>query len=387
MIILKDTESLAQFCDSLTGADFVTVDTEFMRERTYWPELCLVQLGGPDEAAIVDPLAKGIDLSPLFKLVNDEPVLKVFHAARQDLEIFHHLTGKIPTPIFDTQVAGMVCGFGESVGYETLVAKLVKTSVDKSMRFTDWSRRPLSEKQLQYALSDVTHLRVAYEKLALKMKPTNRHQWVEDEMAILNSPNTYLPPPEDAWRRIKFRGNRPRFICVLRELAALRERMARERNVPRNRIMRDDMILDIAARAPETADALAQTRSVGRSGLPAALTSAILEAVARGKAIPEADCPVVEKKAPLPHGTGPLMDLLKVLLKMKCVENGVAQKLVASSAELEKIAAAPVGKEPDSRVLTGWRRELFGEDALQLKTGRLALSAKGSAIQIIPLQD
>ncbi|MGY9006003.1 MAG: ribonuclease D, partial [Alphaproteobacteria bacterium] len=236
MIILKDTESLAQFCDSLTGADFVTVDTEFMRERTYWPELCLVQLGGPDEAAIVDPLAKGIDLSPLFKLVNDEPVLKVFHAARQDLEIFHHLTGKIPTPIFDTQVAGMVCGFGESVGYETLVAKLVKTSVDKSMRFTDWSRRPLSEKQLQYALSDVTHLRVAYEKLALKMEPTNRHQWVEDEMAILNSPNTYLPPPEDAWHRIKFRGNRPRFICVLRELAALRERMARERNVPRNRI-------------------------------------------------------------------------------------------------------------------------------------------------------
>jgi ribonuclease D len=387
MIILKDTESLAQFCDSLTGADFVTVDTEFMRERTYWPELCLVQLGGPDEAAIVDPLAKGIDLSPLFKLVNDEPVLKVFHAARQDLEIFHHLTGKIPTPIFDTQVAGMVCGFGESVGYETLVAKLVKTSVDKSMRFTDWSRRPLSEKQLQYALSDVTHLRVAYEKLALKMEPTNRHQWVEDEMAILNSPNTYLPPPEDAWHRIKFRGNRPRFICVLRELAALRERMARERNVPRNRIMRDDMILDIAARAPESADALAQTRSVGRSGLPAALTSAILEAVARGKAIPEADCPVVEKKAPLPHGTGPLMDLLKVLLKMKCEENGVAQKLVASSAELEKIAAAPVGKEPDTRVLTGWRRELFGEDALQLKTGRLALSAKGSAIQIIPLQD
>jgi ribonuclease D len=380
MIILKDTESLAQFCDSLTGA-------EFMRERTYWPELCLVQLGGPDEAAIVDPLAKGIDLSPLFKLVNDEPVLKVFHAARQDLEIFHHLTGKIPTPIFDTQVAGMVCGFGESVGYETLVAKLVKTSVDKSMRFTDWSRRPLSEKQLQYALSDVTHLRVAYEKLALKMEPTNRHQWVEDEMAILNSPNTYLPPPEDAWHRIKFRGNRPRFICVLRELAALRERMARERNVPRNRIMRDDMILDIAARAPESADALAQTRSVGRSGLPAALTSAILEAVARGKAIPEADCPVVEKKAPLPHGTGPLMDLLKVLLKMKCEENGVAQKLVASSAELEKIAAAPVGKEPDTRVLTGWRRELFGEDALQLKTGRLALSAKGSAIQIIPLQD
>ncbi|MDX1483820.1 MAG: ribonuclease D [Alphaproteobacteria bacterium] len=382
MITISDTDSLAQFCKSVANAEFVTVDTEFMRERTYWSKLCLVQLGGPDEAAIVDALAEGLDLAPLFDLLGNESVLKVFHAARQDIEIFHHLTGAVPAPVFDTQIAAMVCGFGDSVGYETLVAKLAKARIDKSMRFTDWSRRPLSEKQLQYALSDVTHLRVAYEKLAARLERTGRAPWLAEEMATLTSPETYQVDPNESWRRIKFRGGRPRFLCVLQALAAWRERMAQERDVPRNRILRDDVLLDIAARAPETPEELAKTRSVGRNGLGAALTKGVLAAVAAGKAVPEDACPEIQKKEPLPRGIGPLVDLFRVLLKMKCDESGVAQKLVGSMADLERIAA---DDEADVPALRGWRRELFGVDALELKHGKLALAADGTRVRLIPV--
>lgn len=383
MITITKSQTLARFCDSLAGADFVTVDTEFMRERTYWPKLCLVQLGGPDEAAIVDTLAGGLDLAPLFTLLNDTPILKVFHAARQDIEIFYHMSGRIPSPVFDTQIAGMVCGFGDSVGYETLVSKLAKARIDKSMRFTDWSRRPLTEKQLQYALSDVTHLRVAYEKLARRLERNGRRHWLEEEMATLTSPATYDTDPEEAWRRLKFRGSRPRFLCVLRALAAWRERTAQARDVPRNRILRDEVLLDIAARAPETAEDLAKTRSVRRNnGLGAAMTEDILAVVAKGKAVPEADCPEVENREPLPRGMGPLVDLLRVLLKMKCDENGVAQKLVASASDLEMIAADDAADVP---ALKGWRRELFGEDALRIKRGDLGLSADGSRVRLTPM--
>jgi ribonuclease D len=382
MITITDTEALARFCSSVAGADFVTVDTEFMRERTYWPILCLVQLGGPDEAAVVDAQAEGIDLGPLFHLLNEEPVLKVFHAARQDIEIVHHLSGTVPSPVFDTQIAGMVCGFGESVGYETLVSKLAKARIDKSMRFTDWSRRPLSEKQLQYALSDVTHLRVAYEKLARRLERNGRAPWLEEEMAVLTSPATYAADPELAWRRVKFRGNRPRFLCVLRSLAAWREREAQKRDVPRNRVLRDDVLLDIAARMPSSPEELAKTRTVGRNGLGAAVTQGVLAAVAEGRAVPEADCPIVALPEPLPKGIGPLVDLFRVLLKMKCDENGVAQKLVASAAELELIAA---DDDADVPALKGWRRELFGEHALKIKHGALALAADGTKVRLIPV--
>jgi ribonuclease D len=381
MITITDTEALARFCESVASADFVTIDTEFMRERTYWSKLCLVQLAGPNEAAIIDTLAEGIDLAPLFSLLNNPDVLKVFHAGRQDIEIFHHLTGTVPAPVFDTQVAGMVCGFGDQVGYETLVSKLAKARIDKTMRFTDWSRRPLSEKQLQYALSDVTHLRVAYEKLAQLLERTGRAHWLEEEMAILTSPNTYTVEPTRAWKRIKFRGSRPRFLCVLQELAAWREEMAQERDVPRNRILRDDVLLDIAARAPETPEELAKTRSVGRNGLGGAVTKGVLAAVAVGKARPEGDCPVLESKPPLPKGIGPLVDLFRVLLKMKCDENGVAQKLVSPMSDLELIAG---DDEADVPALQGWRRELFGNDALRLKHGEISLAADGYKVCLIP---
>jgi ribonuclease D len=384
MITITETEALRAFCESLAGADFVTVDTEFMRERTYWPKLCLVQLGGPREAAVIDALAEGLDLSPLFRLMNEDPVLKVFHAARQDIEIFHHMTGTVPNPVFDTQIAGMVCGFGESVGYETLVSKLAKARIDKSMRFTDWSRRPLSEKQLQYALSDVTHLRVAYEKLADRLKRNKREPWLEEEIAVLTSPATYTVEPEEAWRRIKFRGNRPRFICVLQALAAWREREAQNRDVPRNRVLRDDVLLDIAARMPQTPEDLAKTRTVGRNGLGKAVTDGVLAAVAEGRSVPEEDCPTLERSEPLPRGIGPLVDLFRVLLKMKCDENGVALKLVASVNDLEQIAA---DDHADIRALKGWRRDLFGEDALKIKHGALALAADGTKVRLIPVPD
>ncbi|MFT5540096.1 MAG: ribonuclease D [Alphaproteobacteria bacterium] len=382
MITITDTKALTEFCASLDGAEFVTVDTEFMRERTYWPILCLVQLGGPHEAAVVDALAEGIDLTPLFDFLNNSPSLKVFHAARQDIEIFHHLSGHIPKPIFDTQIAAMVCGFGESVGYETLISKLAKTRIDKSMRFTDWAHRPLSEKQLLYALADVTHLRVAYEKLAARLERTGRAAWLEEEIATMMSPSTYLVAPEDAWKRVKVRGGKPRFLAILKELAAWRESTAQARDVPRSRAMRDDMLLDIAARAPETEAELSRTRSVGRSGLPAQATQEVLEAIKRGRAIPEADCPVMVIRDPLPRGLGPLVDLLKVLLKMKCDKEDVAQKLVANTADLELIAADDQAPVP---ALHGWRRELFGTDALALKHGKLALAADSNAIQLLRL--
>ncbi len=380
MLTITDTDALARFCGSLRGAEFVTVDTEFMRERTYWPKLCLVQLGGPDEAAVVDALAPGLDLAPLLEFLNDSPTLKVFHAARQDVEIFHHMTGRIPQPLFDTQIAAMVCGFGESVGYETLVTKLAKARIDKSMRFTDWSHRPLSEKQLQYALSDVTHLRVAYEKLAAKLARTGRAAWLEEEIAVLTSPGTYLVEPEQAWQRVKVRGGKPRFLAVLKALAAWRERTAQARDVPRNRVMRDDMLLDIAARTPQDEGELARTRSVGRAGLPAAVVREVLQAVARGLAMPDSEIPAMDERRDLPRGIGPTVDLLKVLLKMKCEEEDVAQKLVASAGDLELIAA---DDDADVPALKGWRRELFGEDALRLKHGRLALAASRGSVRVI----
>lgn len=382
MIVITDTGALARFCASLEGADFVTVDTEFMRERTYWPKLCLVQLGGPNEAAVVDTLAPGLDLAPLYAFLNDSPVLKVFHAARQDVEIFHHQTGQVPTPVFDTQIAAMVCGFGESVGYETLVTKLAKARIDKSMRFTDWSHRPLSDKQLQYALSDVTHLRVAYEKLAQRLERTGRAEWLEEEVRTLTSPGTYLVQPEDAWKRVKVRGGKPRFLAILKELAAWREATAQARDVPRSRVMRDDMMLDIAARAPQNEEDLARTRSVGRSGLPQQTIREVLEAIARARAVPEQDCPVVDLRDELPRGMGPLIDLLKLLLKMVCDNEDVAQKLVANSADLEMIAA---DDNADVPALRGWRYDIFGADALRLKHGKLALAANGTSIRLLRL--
>ncbi|MFQ5784382.1 MAG: ribonuclease D [Alphaproteobacteria bacterium] len=378
---ITTSAAVAAFCARIDGAEYVTVDTEFMREHTFWPRLCLVQIGGPDQAAAIDPLADGIDLDPLLDLMANERVLKVFHAARQDLEIFYQLSGRVPAPLFDTQVAAMVCGFGDSVSYEALAGKLAKARIDKSLRFTDWARRPLSKQQLGYALDDVRHLRVIYERLAERLERTGRAPWVAEEMAALADPGLYDMNPELAWRRIKTRATDPRQLAILREVAAWRERRAQTRDVPRNRILRDEALLEIAARAPVSTEALARTRGLGRKFAEGSAGHEVIAAVEHGLAVPEEDCPQVMKPKPIPRGVGPVVDLLKVLLKMRSEQHDVAQRLVASAADLERIAGE---NEPEVRALQGWRREIFGADALALKCGRLALVVCDRSVCLVP---
>lgn len=380
MSLIADTETLAALCHRLREAGFVTVDTEFMREKTYWPRLCVVQLAGPDAAAAIDALAPQLSLDPLIALFDNADVLKVFHAARQDLEIFYHMTGRLPVPVFDTQVAAMVCGFGESVSYETLAAKLAKARIDKSSRFTDWSLRPLSERQIHYALSDVTHLRKIYEKLSRRLAQTGREPWLDEEMATLTAPSTYATDPYQSFRRIKGRARGPRFLAVLRELAAWREREAQERDLPRNRVLRDEAMVEIAHHTPKTATELARTRGLGQKLAEGSMGRAILAAVIRGLEIPESECPTAEDRPDLPRGLGPVTDLLKVLLKMKSEDYDTAQKLIASAADVERIAAH--GDEANVPALRGWRREVFGEDALKLVKGDVALAVKDRKLSL-----
>lgn len=364
----------------------MTVDTEFMREKTYWPKLCLIQLGGESEARCIDPLAEGIDLSPVFELMANEKVLKVFHAARQDLEIFLHESGQMPTPVFDTQVAAMVCGFGDSVGYETLVSSIANRRIDKTLRFTDWARRPLSQKQLAYALGDVTHLRTVYLSLRDTLGQSGRECWLDQEMAYLLDPAHYRVVPEEAWKRLKARSRSPRFLGLLRELAAWRERTAQERDIPRNRLLRDEGLLEIAASAPTTVEALSELRSVSRGLAEGAMGEGILAAVRRAQKLTDRDLPLLPEREELPHGLGAVIDLLRVLLKMRCDETGVAQKLVATSHDLERIAA---DDNADVPALDGWRRTVFGEDALKLKHGKLALALApdGRSLRTLPVED
>ncbi len=384
MSLITKNHELKEFCTRLSAAEFVTVDTEFLRDRTYWPILCLVQLGGPDEAAAIDTMADGLDLTPLFELMRDTGVLKVFHAGRQDFEIFFRQMGELPNPVFDTQVSAMVCGFGDSVGYETLVSQLARKNIDKTMRFTDWGRRPLSEKQLKYALGDVTHLRVVYEKLRDKLEKNERYHWVAEEMAHLNNPAIYQVDPRETWRRLKVRSTKPKFLAILREVAALREEEARRRDIPRNRVMRDDALTEIAAHAPKSRDDLLSLRALHQGQISGAMGEAILAAVDRGNNIKAADSPVPARQRGPGNKAGPATDLLKVLLKVKCDTHGVAQKLIASSDDIEAIA---LDDDADVPALRGWRREIFGDDALALKHGRLAMTANGSKIQVVPIPD
>ncbi len=385
MSVIDDTESLAEFCRRLARAPYVAVDTEFMREKTYWPRLCLVQLAGPEEARAVDPLAEGLDLGPLHALMDDPSVVKVFHAARQDLEIFVHQTGRVPAPIFDTQVAAMVCGFGDAVSYENLAAKLAKARVDKSSRFTDWSKRPLTDRQVSYALADVTHLRVIYEKLNRRLDETGRAHWLTEETDILSDPATYLPDPRQMYRRIKGRGGKPRMLAVLRELAAWREEAAQHRDIPRNRMLRDEALLEIAHHLPDTAEDLARVRGMGRGMAEGGQGRAILEAVARGLALPESELPEAPPRDTLPKNAGPIGELLKVLLKLRCQEHDVAQKLLASSDDLEQIAA--FGEAAAVKTLNGWRREVFGADALRLRDGDLALAVRDGKAKVVAVEE
>ena len=382
MRLIEDTAALAAFCERQMRAEFVTVDTEFMRDRTYWPDLCLVQVAGPEEAAAIDPLSTGIDLAPLFELLATTSVLKVFHAARQDIEIFYKLMGAVPLPLFDTQVAAMVCGFGESASYETLAGKLAAARIDKSARFTDWSHRPLTERQIQYALSDVVPLRTVYEKLRERLHRNDRAGWLEEEMKILTDPATYTIDPRESWRRFKLRGGSRRTLALLRELAAWREIAAQQRNLPRNRILRDEQVMEIAAHAPSTHADLARTRGLGKGFVEGRFGAEVLEVIRHALALPENAHPEAPPRRDLPQGLGPLVELLRVLLKHRCEEHGVAQKLVASAEDLELIAAEDAAEVP---ALSGWRRELFGEDALALKHGRIALTAAGKQIRLVPL--
>jgi len=382
MTVITTTEDLTAACERMAQFDFITVDTEFIRESTFWPQLCLFQIGSRDEALAVDPLADGIDLAPLFALMADETTLKVFHAGRQDIEILYNLAGAVPHPIFDTQLAAMVCGFGDSVGYETLVSKLLRRNLDKASRFTDWARRPLTDRQLSYALDDVIHLQDIYLKLHESMEESGRAHWLDEEMELLASPSTYDTPPELAWKRVKARTTNPRFLGILQEIAAWRENEARTRDMPRNRIMRDEALLEIAAHPPKKPDDLSRMRTISQGFANSRAGKLLFEAVNIGVNKAEADLPIVEKPKTLPRGIGPLVDLLKVLLKMKCEENDVAQKLIGNVADLEKLAA---WDEPDVAAMTGWRREVFGNDALRLKNGEIALAANGNKIKLVEL--
>lgn len=382
MITITTTEGLSAFCDRAKKAEYVTVDTEFLRERTYYSKLCLVQLAikgdAEEDAVLVDPLAKGLSLDPLYDLFRDTSTVKVFHAARQDLEIFYVEGGVIPEPLFDTQVAAMVAGFGEQVGYETLVRKVAKASLDKSSRFTDWSRRPLTDAQKAYALADVTHLRVIYEHLAEALEQSGRRPWVEEELATLTDPATYDADPAEAWRRIKTRTNSGRFLAVVRELARFRESYAQTKNVPRSRVMKDDALLEIASTKPRSMKDLSRSRLLLREARKGDIAEGILAAVEAGLNLPPEEQPKPDRSRDKLQVNPALADLLRVLLKAKSEDLGVAQKLIATSDELNEIAAGM----RDVPALKGWRKTAFGDEALRLCDGKLALRVKGQDVEV-----
>ncbi|UWP93348.1 ribonuclease D [Aliiroseovarius crassostreae] len=383
MITITTTDALAEFCARAAQHPYVTVDTEFLRERTYYSKLCLVQMAVPGDAegdaVLVDPLVDGLSLEPMYELFRDERVVKVFHAARQDLEIFFVEAGVFPKPLFDTQVAAMVCGFGDQVGYETLVRKIAKAQLDKSSRFTDWSRRPLTAAQQNYAIGDVTHLRVIYEWLAKELEKSGRGAWVEEELSVLTDPATYTIHPEDAWQRVKTRTNSGRFLGIVRELARFRESYAQSRNIPRNRVMKDDALLELASTKPANIQDLGRSRLLLREARKGEIADGILKAVADGLACPQESLPKVTDKSKEKLQVNPaLADLLRVLLKARCEQEKVAQKLIASAADLDALAA---GKR-NVQALKGWRAQVFGSDAVRLCDGKLALAAKGQRVEV-----
>ncbi|MFN7003542.1 MAG: ribonuclease D [Roseinatronobacter sp.] len=388
MDLITTTEELAEFCARAHAAPYVTIDTEFLRERTYYSKLCLLQMAIPGAeriedgpAVLVDPLAQGLSLEPFYALLKDESTVKVLHAARQDLEIFQIEGGTLPRPLFDTQIAAMVCGFGDQIGYETLVRKLAKGQIDKSSRFTDWAARPLSEAQLRYALADVTHLRVIYEKLATRLAETGRAPWVAEELATLNDPETYYTRPEEAWKRVKTRNDSGRFLAILRELAGFRESYAQSRNIPRTRVFKDDALLELAALKPRDADDLGRTRLLLREARRGDIAQGILEAVKRGLDCPVQDLPQIDNDREKLQVNPALADLLRVLLKAKSDETDVAARLIASAADLDALAAGI----RDVPALKGWRAEVFGADALRLCDGKLGLAVRGERVKVIPL--
>jgi len=385
MKTIVTTDDLAAFCTEARHHPYVTLDTEFLRERTYWSKLCLIQMALPGrtgEAVLVDPIeGAGMSMEPLYDLFRHEATVKVFHAARQDLEIFFVEGRVFPKPLFDTQVAAMVCGFGEQVGYETLVKKIAHEPLDKTSRFTDWSRRPLSDAQKDYALADVTHLRLIYEFLAAQIVKTGRQKWVEEELSVLTDPATYTVHPDAAWERVKTRTTSGRFLAVVKELARFREDFAQSRNIPRSRVYKDDALLELASTRPANAEELGRSRLLLREARRGEIADGILAAVKAGMEMPSDQMPKPDLGRDQLQVNPALADLLRVLLKAKSEELGVAARLIASAADLDAIAAGE--RELDAQ--KGWRRDAFGEDALRLCRGEIALSARGSAVRVIRL--
>lgn len=379
-MIITTTDQLADVCGRLANSPYITVDTEFLRETTYYPLLCVVQMASPDEAVVVDALAPTLDLSPFYDLMANESVLKVFHAARQDVEIVWHRAGLIPSPMFDTQVAAMVLGYGDSISYDQLVQRITGDAIDKSNRFTDWSKRPLSVAQLNYAVSDVTHLRSVYLSLAADLERRGRASWVAEEMKILTSPQTYQLDPESAWERLKTRVRKPKELAILMEIAAWREREAQARDVPRARVIKDDVIADIAVQAPTTPERLAGLRSIPKGFERSKWGQEVLEAVNRGLARDPKTLPRFDRGRAAPNGAA-IVELLKVLLRMTAERHGVAAKVIATVDDLDQIAASD---DADVAALKGWRREMFGEKAIALKHGKLALAIERG--RVVPVE-
>ncbi|MDE0851811.1 ribonuclease D [Yoonia sp.] len=385
MKTITTTDALAAFCKEAAKRAYVTVDTEFLRERTYYSKLCLIQLAYQDEhgddAVLVDPLAGELSLEPLYDLFRDHGVVKVFHAARQDLEIFYVDKGVIPEPLFDTQVAAMVCGFGEQVGYETLVRKIAKADLDKSSRFTDWSRRPLTDAQAQYAVGDVTYLRDIYEFLSAQLAKSGRAKWVQEELGVLQDPATYEADPDDAWKRVKTRNSSGRFLGIVRELARFRETYAQERDVPRSRVYKDDALVELASTKPQSEQDLGRSRLLLREARRGDIAEGILTAVKVGLAVSNDALPVVDTSRAKMQVNPAIADMLRVLLKSKSEEEGVAPKLIASSSDLDALAAG----HRDVMALRGWRKEVFGSDALLLCDGKIGLKVDGQKVVPVTL--
>jgi ribonuclease D len=384
MEVVTTTKDLKSLIAQLEPAPYLALDTEFMRDQTYWPKLCLLQVASPTVEAVIDPLADGIDLKPFYHLLKSPHIVKVLHASRQDIEIFHQQGGVIPDPLFDTQIAAMVCGFGDSASYETLARKLAHVEIDKSARFTDWSRRPLSKRQLEYALADVTHLRVVYEALKKQLEKTGRAEWVEEEIAALREPALYQLDPVSAWKRLKPRTSNKRFLAMLASIAAWREREAQTRDQPRNRILKDEALLEIASHPPETAEALDHNRAVPKGFGASRMGVSLLAAIEAGKTAAPPDGIEPERPRRKREPTQSAVDLLKTLLRLRAEDAGVAPRLIANAEDIERLAAH---EDEDVSALHGWRAKVFGDDARALRDGKLALALEKGEAVVVELED
>jgi ribonuclease D len=385
MRVIETTEALVAFLAELAGAPYLALDTEFLRDQTYYPKLCLIQVAAPGIEAIIDPLAPGIDLKPFYDLIARPDIVKVLHAARQDIEIFFLQGGVLPDPLFDSQIAAMVCGFGDAASYETLARKIAKVEIDKSARFTDWSHRPLSKRQLEYALADVTHLRVIYEWLKARLDKTGRSAWVAEEVANLQDPALYKLDPESAWKRLKPRTSNKRFLAVLASLAAWREREAQARDIPRGRVLKDEALTEIAAHPPETPEALERIRTVPKGFANSKLGKGLMEAIAQGQTAQPPEGAVSDNRERRRREPSPaVVDLLKTLLRLRAEAAGVAPRLIANAEDIERLAA---NEDDGVDALKGWRNEVFGKDAVALRKGDLAIALENGEAVVVELED